>query len=261
MPATCLAKTASPLVFRQDMFVLFSGGMLRRLALVVVTALAILASATRASLADDAQQAADIAVEAFTAGGAIVGVNLGPTEKALAKSVVACGVRGKPVIDCARDELVKLLPQDARPFAHCLLKRTPVAECSKRFVISKLPPQAQGLATCIAQRADFLSCGEQFGVDQGQRAAFNTLNALKADGRDALGQPGTGTMRNILGLAQGIRDDNWEKVIQHGGPEIAKIAGKALLRVFLGPAAAPLDPAVDALIQNRSISRSSSSRL
>ena len=237
-------------MFRQAMFVRFSGGTFRRLALVVVT-LALVVFAPRASLADDADQAADIAVKAFSAGGAIVGVNLGPAEEALLKGVVACGVRGKPVVECARDELVKLLPRDARPFVQCLLTGATVEVCGKRFVISKLPPEAQGLATCVGQRSDFLGCGRQFALDQSQQAAFETLNAIKADARDSLGQPGTGTLRNILGVAQGIREDNWEKVIQHGGTQIAKIAGKALLRVFLGPAAAPLDPAVDALIQNR----------
>jgi hypothetical protein len=199
----------------------------------------------------------DIAVEAFAPALAFGGVKLGDTEKTLAKSLVRCAISGKTVVNCARDELVRTLPEQARPFANCLVAGKSPEECGRsevtRRLLEQLPPEAKGLATCIARDADVVGCGKKFALDQAQATAFNTLGALKVSASRDLGGPVPGPLQNIIGIAEGIRDDDWPKVIRHGGTEAAKIAGKILMRVFIHPPelAALLDPAVDAIIENR----------
>ena len=67
----------------------------------------------------------DATVDAFAAGGAAVGVTVGNTEKELVKSLVRCAAgaaQSKPLLNCARDELIKRLPKEAQPLAGCLLR-------------------------------------------------------------------------------------------------------------------------------------------
>ena len=231
---------------------------LRRLMLVCVLAClaAILSPVT--AFADEV----DIAVDAFAVGGRAVGVSIGNTETALVKSVVRCATnvaQPRALLECAREELVKRLPQDAQPLVRCLTNGEAMEQCAMRPAIAKLPPQVRGLAECIAKREDIASCGQRFGTDQlrqAERAALNqafaTFEKLKIDAaaKNPLADT-SGSIQNVIKVAEGIRDDNWAQVLLYGGPEVYKVAGKILLRVFLGPKASMLDPAVDALVQHR----------
>src|SRR5215813_1584408 len=79
----------------------------------------------------------DTAVEAFAVGGAAVGVSIGPTEKELVKSAVRCVVVARrPVGTCARDELIRRLPQDAQPLAGCLIGGRPLPQCAQQVIIA-----------------------------------------------------------------------------------------------------------------------------
>jgi hypothetical protein len=94
----------------------------------------------------------DVAVEAFAAGGAAVGVTVGKTEKELVKSVVRCAAdaaQSKSLLNCARDELIKRLPQEAQPLAGCLLKGESIPQCAQSVVVAKLPPEVKPLADCV----------------------------------------------------------------------------------------------------------------
>lgn len=176
----------------------------------------------------------DFAVDAFAAAGPGIGISLGTTEKNLAKSLVRCAAKGATPLNCAREELVKTLPKKAQPFAGCMLQGGSAEQCLRSAAIAQLPPNLQGLATCIARESDVVRCGKEFAVDQAQGAAFNAIDALKVDAGHELGKPVPGPLANIIGMVQGIKEDDWAKVVRHGGTEAAKVAGKALMRVFLG---------------------------
>lgn len=206
----------------------------------------------------------DIAVDAFAIAGPAVGVSIGG-EKELVKSLVRCvvgvGVRAKPIPDCARDEVIHRLPQQARPYAQCLVvERKPVEQCAASGVVSNLPPQARKIAECIATRGDVAQCGRNFAMDQlGQaeqtalRNLFATLDKLKTDqvARNPLTDT-PGSVQNIIRVAEGIRDKNWGKVAGSGGREVAKAVAKTVVRTVLPPPiATTLDPAVDTLVEER----------
>ena len=121
--------------------------------------------------------AVDIAVDVFaTPAGALVGVSIGRTEKALVKSLVRCAVDGAPVLDCARKELVKQLPEEVQPFADCMLKGQRIERCASAQAISMLPPQLHGVANCIADGNNIAQCGKRFATDQLSQAKLAALN-------------------------------------------------------------------------------------
>ena len=205
----------------------------------------------------------DIAVEAVAVGGYVVGINIG-SEKELVKTVVRCAaVERRPLLDCARNVLIGRLPQDAQPLAQCLLGGgKTVQDCLVSAAVSHMPPlapQTQQLVECIVTGADLGECGRRFAMDQlsaaerdALRQAFETLERLKID--EVAKNPLTdtpGSIQNIIGIVQGIREDNWAMVLRHGGAEVVKAAGKAIVRIFVPPLAPLLDPAIDAVVEHR----------
>ena len=203
----------------------------------------------------------DIAVEVFaTTADVTVGVHIGPTEKELVKSLVRCAVDGAPVLDCARKELVKRLPEEVQPFGDCILKGQRIEKCASVQAISMLPPQLHGVANCIADGNNIAQCGKRFATDQlsqAKLAALNqvsaTLDRLKTDAVGAHPLVKTpSSIQNIIGVAQGIQEGNAGKVVLHGSVPILQAGGRIILTAFLGPQLASLlGPASDALIQNR----------
>ena len=203
----------------------------------------------------------DIAVEAFAIGGAAVGVNLQSTEKELVKSVVRCTVmRKQPVGRCARDELIKRLPEDAQPLASCLIKGGSVKACALSAAQARLPEETKQLASCIATGTNPSQCGKRIAMDQLSQAerrvlnkAFGAFESLKVDvvARNPLTNT-PGSIQNIIRFAEGLRENDWAKITHSSATEVLKIAGKTLTRIFLTPVlASALDPAVDAMIQYR----------
>lgn len=201
----------------------------------------------------------DVAVEAFAAGGAMVGVTVGPTEKELVKSLVRCAVmHSTPVIECARDELIKKLPQAAQPLAKCLVGGgKTLHQCALSGAISQLPPQTQQLAQCIATNGDLGQCSKNFAMNQlngaeqaGLNDAFATIDRLKADTASQLGA-GSGTITNIIKVAEALREGDWAMVSLYGGAEVYKAAAKAILATVLTPALAPvIGPIVDTIVDS-----------
>ena len=197
----------------------------------------------------------DTAVEAFAAAGTVLGVSPGPNEKQLAKVLVRCVVIDKKsVLRCGRDEALRALPDDVRPLTVCMMNGSPIEVCASAELLRRLPPQTRELASCIATRSDLGNCATHAIANPAQRQALDIIDKLKADARSELGQPSPGPIRNIINVAEGIRDDDWAKVSIYGGAEAYKAAAKLVLRIVIpgGSALAPIiDPVVDVVVQNR----------
>jgi hypothetical protein len=167
----------------------------------------------------------DMAFDAATTAGLFFGVNLTPTETAVAKDLVRCAVnapRTKTVLDCAREELIKTLP-----------------------------PEARGLAECIGRESQPARCAQRAALNETQSQAFKAVNKLKADARSRLGSPEAGLIPNLIEIADGIRRNDWAKVAAYSSEEAAKQVAKALWRTlfpFLLPLAPVIDPVIDAAI-------------
>jgi hypothetical protein len=207
----------------------------------------------------------DTAVDAVVIAGSIGGVTIDATETTLIKGIVRCAINQAPVVDCARVEIIKLLlpttPQDAQSVQSlitCVLNQTPIEQCGAAEILQVLPAQAQtqaqDIVRCIAQRTDIGECGKQLALNAAQKEAFDTIEELKADGRSELGSAGSGTIRNIIGLTEAIRDQNWVSFGFYGGVEVYKAAAKVVLEQIIpgGDALGPvIDKIVDTVVQNR----------
>src|SRR5262245_19869770 len=132
----------------------------------------------RSSYAVDAT--VDLAVEAFAAGGAAVGIPITPSEKSLVKPLVQCVADGKPVIDCTKEAIIQQLPPEAQGFAKCVSGGKKVETCSQEAIIGNLPPQTRELTACVVTGTDVTECGKRFATTQAEKAAFATIEKLKA---------------------------------------------------------------------------------
>jgi hypothetical protein len=217
--------------------------------LVIAAILAVICAPPRAK-ADDV----DTAVDAIAQVGAISGIPVGPTETTIIKAIVRCAINRRPLPNCARQIIIDRLPLEASPLTACVLDGTPIDRCGAEEILRRLPAPAANAVRCITERPDVGRCGAQLVLNEAQKQAFDVIEKLKADGRSALDQAGSGTIRNIIAITEGLRDDDWVKVATAGGPEIYKVAAKTVLKVVLPaviPASPIIDPAIDALIQSR----------
>ncbi|QBY55502.1 hypothetical protein [Cupriavidus oxalaticus] len=208
-----------------------------------------------------AGDAVDTAVDAFAIAGSSVGVTLNDTEKDIVKTVVRCvgkSLDGKKLgLDvCARGEVVKRMPPEAQPLVACMLGGKTVDACTAEAMLDRLPVEARGvtkaMASCLATRPDFGRCVTQVPSGAKYRLALELVDKLKADNRTNLGDGQTATIRNIIQVANGIRDDDWISVSYYGGVEVYKVAAKIVLNIILTPAFQPLiGPIADDIIQHR----------
>jgi hypothetical protein len=171
---------------------------------------------------------------------ALLAAGITPEMQGFARGLVQCAIeRGATPLACARKALVRTLPEQARPFADCLLQGGSAGNCA----IGALPPEVRGLAECIALADKPAGCATNRALSEAQRRAFATVGKLDSDPR--------GTLQSIIGVAEGIRDNDWAKVVSYGGEEAAKLAAKILYKALfppLIPLAPLLDPAIDATI-------------
>jgi hypothetical protein len=193
----------------------------------------------------------DFAVDAVAAAGSIAGVTVGGTEKALVKGLVRCAVRNTDWAACGRTEAIRHLPPEAQPFAHCLATGMTAERCGSEEMLRRLPGQARDMASCLAQRPDVGRCVERAGQNTLQRQALQVIDKLKADGRSSLGEESSGAIRNIVGVAKGIREDDWGSVLRHGGPEVYKAAVKIVLNILLPGLGPVIDRVTEAVVQSR----------
>jgi hypothetical protein len=182
----------------------------------VTLALAILFAAVCVSGRAEADDV-DTAVDAIVHVGSISGIPVGPTETIVIKAIVRCAINRRPLANCARHIVIDRLPSEARPLASCVLDGTPIEQCGSEEILRRLPAPAPDVVRCITQRPDVGRCGAQLALSQAQKQAFDVIDKLKADGRSALDQAGSGTILNIIAITEGIRDDDWVKVAPQEG--------------------------------------------
>ena len=217
------------------------------LALSLVVAAAMVPTA---AAADDV----DIAVDAFAAGGAVLGASPGPEVKDLVKAIVRCAIAKTPIQVCARGEVIKRLPEELQNLATCTAKEGAIEKCAAGEALSRMPPQARDLISCVGTQPNLGQCASRGVVNAASKSAMEMVDKLQADGRSELGAAAPGQIRNIINVAEGIRDDDWPKVSLYGGAEIYKLVAKTVLRIVIpaGSALAPvIDPVVDAMVQSR----------
>ena len=196
----------------------------------------------------------DTAVDAISDVGSISGISVGPDEADIIKSVVRCAINQQPMLNCARDEVIRHLPFDVQTLAVCITLGNAAEECASAEFLAQLPPDLRDLVTCITAQTNLSVCAQQTTLDAGQRQVLNVIDKLKADGRSELDNLSSGAIRNIMGVARGIRDDDWFNVAAYGGTEVYKAAAHIVLRnrAAAGGVAGPaLDPVVDAIVQSR----------
>ena len=194
----------------------------------------------------------DIAVDAFAIAGASVGFTLDEAEKSVTKAIVRCVVRSSPLLACTRDEMVRRLPAQARPLVGCMLQGKRIDDCASATLIQQLPPETRGVADCLAHRTDVGRCAQLAAGNASLRQELALAGKIKADGQTAIVPGAPATIRNIIAVAQGIREDDWAKVALYGGTEVYKAAAKIVLDALLTPALQPVvGPVADAIIQDR----------
>src|SRR5262245_33504356 len=113
--------------------------------------------------------AVDLAVDAFVAGGAAVGVPISPSGAAFVKPLARCIVAGKPVIDCTKEAVIAKLPPESQELARCVSRGGNVGQCVQSEAFRRLPPQSQELAKCVAGGSDVADCGKKFATTQVER--------------------------------------------------------------------------------------------
>ena len=99
----------------------------------------------------------------------------------------------------------------------------------------------------INQAAGAIDAATKAATDE----ALKALKDIKADTEDAM-RDLPPSARNILTLVEGIDKGDWEKMLEGGGPIIAKVVITTIINVILTPAFAPIiGPVVDVMVQNR----------
>jgi hypothetical protein len=176
-----------------------------------------------------------------------------------ARPMVECMLGGGNVADCAGKaalgEALAKVPPEVRPILECVANGGPPATCGAQAVADNLPPgEAKDVALCIVNGGSPESCAAQFGkrvVDEATKQAtqdvVDKLKQLKADANQAIEEQ-KGTVKNIIEIAKGIQEGNWEKVLWNGGQELAKIVLTLLIEVLFPPAAAIAGPVVASMV-------------
>jgi hypothetical protein len=87
------------------------------------------------------------------------------------KSLVRCavnaadGAESKKLLECARDELIRKLPQQAQPLARCLVGGGSIPQCARTTILSQAlkdaPPEARSFADCLLGSGDVPQCAQQ----------------------------------------------------------------------------------------------------
>lgn len=148
-----------------------------------------------------------------------------------------------------------------------------IQQCATKFatnqILSEMPEgpgkdAAAKAAECIGQK-NVQECGSgvvkqeiSSAEAKGIQEALALIAKLKPD--DPIphdlsngmrsGASENASLQNIIKVVEAVQKGNISEIIIYGGPEMAKIAGKIILDIFVGPLAPLLAPVVDAMIQN-----------
>ncbi len=224
--------------------------------------------------------AVGIAIDAFVIAGPEIGISISAEEKQFLKPLVncliangtavdcgkravvgllpeesqdfvSCAIGGDSLGNCAKKEVIKSLPADTKDFATCLLSNPSPQTCATGAVAQRLPPGERTLAECLAKASKPEECGKSYAITKAQQGAMDAYGKIKGDANGKAGEL-HGPIRNIIDVAQGIQDDDWEKVLASSSKALTKIAGHLVLEIVLTPPGAwAFGPALDSAVDNR----------
>lgn len=168
--------------------------------------------------------AVDDAVNAVATVGHIAGVAVKPSDAPAVKALVRCGLEGRPMLDCARSQVIDGLPRPAQAVAHCMVLGIAFDACGSPEVLRQMPVSARALVRCISTRSAVGTCSELIAIDAQQRQLLRVIDKLRADGRHDEDVTASAALRSLIGLTEALRDGDWDKVARIGGPEVHKVA-------------------------------------
>jgi hypothetical protein len=190
---------------------------------------------------------------------------LPPNLKGVANQLQGCLANPAQAATCVAS--VAGVPKEYQPLVGCAAgDPAKVGQCAANN-IPGMPNVAKGMVACVGQ-ADFAKCAEQAtknaAVSQAEQQfsraqrdaiakALKTIDDLNPDKPLTIraDKDHAATIKNIMMVAQGVKDGKWDQIIMGAGPELAIIASNIILSVFLTPAlAGALSPAVEAMIHN-----------
>lgn len=220
----------------------------RRFAAVMIFGFAVVACPRPSFAVDPA--VVEIAVGAFVAGGAAIGIPIDKDEVALITPLVQCIADGQRVIDCPKKLLIAQLPREAQTFVSCVTDTRDVALCGQNEVFRRLPPEARQLADCIA-KSDAVDCAKRLATGEAEKAALGVITRLNDEVKNPLGEVIT-PIQNIVGVVEAVARGEWDKVLLNGGKAVAKYAVRIVLTALLTEAGSFVaGPVIDVLIESR----------
>jgi hypothetical protein len=205
----------------------------------------------------------DVAVEAGAAGGMLVGINISGSQKAFIKGLVGCLVSRKDAAECGKEAAINVMmnnkPEEAKRFATCIADGRPVRDCVTAAAIGNLPEEAQPIVRCIVETGEVGGCAQKAALNQiggvlsaTQKAALANLKEFGVDNARAAADNLPNFVKNLIAVAEGVRDSDYQKILTAGGAEVVKATMNVILNIILTPALAPMiAPIVDAVVQNR----------
>lgn len=190
-----------------------------------------------------------------------------PDVIATVNTMVNCVSDGRNAVDCAKSAATQNLPADVKGLATCLDSGASAQSCLADFAGSKISdPTAAAMVKCMGKSGDqaqtcMTSLGEKAlgGVaeqakQEAVKQALATIARLNVDAAatDPRAFPQTpAVLANFTLVAEGIQSGDWSKIVLGGGAQIAQIASRIILSIFLTPAVANLiGPVADMMIQN-----------
>jgi hypothetical protein len=193
----------------------------------------------------------DLAIKAFMAGGAAIGVPISQNEAEIVTPLVQCIADGASIPDCGKRILISKLPKETRDFVTCLTDGRDPGRCTQDQVFKQLPPRAQDLAKCLARQSDAVECGKQYATTEAERAATGAIDKLRTQVRNPLGEVIT-PIQNIVRVVDAIAREDWESVALNGGKAVAKYVIRIVLSSLLTQAGSFVaGPVIDTLIESR----------
>jgi hypothetical protein len=103
---------------------------------------------------------------------------------------------------------------------------------------------------CMLAGGSVADCAAQHGanmLDEQTKKVIEQLKQLKADTEQALDQQ-QGSVRNIILIAEGIENGDYDKILLGGGPELTKIVLTIIIDVLVPPVAPIAGPVVAAMV-------------
>src|SRR5262245_31264436 len=75
----------------------------------------------------------------------------------------------------------------------------------------------------IARERDVTRCGREVS-DPALKAAFTSVEQLKIDKQFDLRGPTPGSLKRIIGVVEGLHENDWSKVLLHGENEVVTVS-------------------------------------